>query len=76
MVASIMNGATCRSARSPCEAVVLIPPCGMRTYPTMRKPSLPRRSASAVTNLRLNRSESKRRARSPVLFPTYRLRLQ
>ena len=26
--------------------------CGMRTYPTTRKPSSPRRSASVVTNLR------------------------
>ena len=48
-----------------------MPPCGMRTYPTMRRPSSPRRSASVMANSRLNRSESKRRARSPVLFPTY-----
>jgi hypothetical protein len=41
-----------------------IPPCRMGTYPTMPEPGSPRRSGSAVTNLRLNRSESKRRARS------------
>ena len=46
IAASIMSGATCRSARTPCEAVMLIPPCEMRTYPTLRKPSSPRRSAS------------------------------
>ena len=32
--------------------------------PPMRRPSSPRRSATVVTNLRLNRSESKRQAQS------------
>jgi hypothetical protein len=36
---------------------------GIRTWPTMRKPSSARNSASVVMNWRLNLSESKTRAR-------------